>query len=147
MNGMSNKVMLLRHRNRYLSVAKDTKPYVVGFFKPTLIQMTKRIIDVNKDLKIDFDIKNTTVSKDTNIVIELNAVLTIPTLEEPSSVSGVEVEFYPAHDFFKLPYEKQLGIVIPEEIYETEIESWSFLCQTMDPCNNLEDFRNKLSIK
>ena len=153
-----DKVMLLRHKSSFVGVRKGSHQYLVGFFKPSYVQMTKRVLDVSRDLHLEsatFD-----VSRDVNdglqslgvrkrvedLSIDVHARLTMPVMKEEVGTGGVDVEFYRTSDFLMLPFEKRLGVVIAEDLQDTRDNHWVWVCQVIDPCEDFDQFRNSLKM-
>lgn len=151
----ADKVILLRHKSTYVGVRKGSNQYVVGFFKPSLVHMTKRVIDVSRELRLErtgADVVNALlmgqdeapVPKPGDMAIDLSTQLIVPTLTDPRD-SGVEPEFFSAKEFFRLPYQRNLGVVIPDEALEAEGDHWLFQVQVIDPCEDIDEFRRRLA--
>ena len=156
-NSFPEKVMLLRHKNSFVGVRKGINQYVVGFFKPSYVHLAKRVIDTSRDLYLEaasFDVSNDVNDglesmgvgkKVSDLSVDINAKLTIPVVNEPVG-TGVDVEFYKTSDFIMLPFEKRLGVVIAEELQEAKDSHWIWTCQVIDPCEDVEHFRNNLKM-
>lgn len=150
---LPDKVMLLRYQKNgagYVGVRRGKDQFILGFFKPNLVHMAKRVIDVSRELQFDsnypasYDGLSDAIRDEADLTVDIGTVIHLPTLSEPVS-SNVEVEFYKTSDFMKLPYERKLGVVIPEEIIDTQETFWAFACRILDPCEDLDEFRKRLS--
>lgn len=149
---MSRNVFLLRQRPGYgwMCVRNNNSRYVVGFMDHRLVQMTQRVIDTSKELRLLGTDGSVDTEEVKRIVTEAevntgkNKILVVPTLTDRISPM-VDVEPYMYHKFFRFPYDYKLGIVIPEDVTHADGNVWYMSAQVVDPCEDIDDLKKRLA--
>lgn len=143
------------------------KSYIIGFKKlliakyvvdvikvPPQISLTKEntyditadVIENLESLGIDIDYKNIG-----NISIDTSAKLRIEKEEKQNSLQTIDYDQYNLSlklvnmdDFVFMPFENNIGIIMPYDIEYEDTESIVLSSSIIDPCNSISQFRKTL---
>lgn len=150
---------LLRQKTGYLGFSKGNKSYLIGFEVPrhaTLVSKTicksplvllqRHEVDdisyqVNQGVRafgID-DIKMDDLTIDTSAHLSISK-----SREEP--YESYSLEEMDAGDFLCLPFEKDLGVIMPYQLLEDSPNQYVFVSQIIDPCGQADIFRKHLKL-
>lgn len=146
------------------------KSYIIGFNKlimakyvvdvikvPPKISLTKQytyditddIIENLESLGIDIDYNNIG-----NISIDTSAKLKIEKEEEKTDLQTIDYDQYNLSlklvnmdDFVFMPFENNIGIIMPYDIEYEDKESIIMSSSIIDPCNSISEFRKTINNK
>lgn len=130
--------------------------YVVGFSSTHVKQVLRRV-DINKPItlerhyvadisgEINHGLHRLGVDcKMKDVHVDLASLLTIDFRKEDeaaNNLSSIEIQY---DDFLMYPFKMGLGVVMPYDIVEENVDQIVFRSQVIDPCESFELFRNSL---
>lgn len=146
----------------YFGHTYQSKSYVIGFRDPMhawsvckklgphpkLRLRRNEYQDISRDINdglLDFGI----VFDINNVTIDMDALLEISWDKKNTRQSSLEYDVYDLREevLISYPFEKCVGIIFPERLLRNKgEESFKFVCNVIDPVENIELFRSSLKM-
>lgn len=153
-------ISVIKNKNNILGFQHKTKNYIIGFQKhihAKLVHENICIDSINKIMLLGHCIEN--IGKDVSnglkvlgidesyddIGIDLNASLIIPKSKIINKNSDLIISELKFEEFLMYPFNKHIGVSLPYEL-EKNNDYMIFTTQVIDPCNDINLFREKLHI-
>lgn len=143
-----------------LGLNHKTKHYVIGFKNNIHVTIVKknlddnsasnitmfrhRIEDVSEDINTGLIFHGVDSINFQNVTIDVNAQLVVPKKRD-QSILDTQVEPILFEEFIMYPFIKHVGIVIPFELIEDTSHRLVFEAHVVDPCPDIDLFRDNLS--
>jgi hypothetical protein len=169
MNSIKNKAFLLKQKSKTIGVselhANRYRHYIIGFKnvflarkihynihpEPSIRLERSDFIDITKDVKKSFNaIGLNSDSIDSKITIDVFSKIYIPKMlpsggyYNPMNDGGYHVEEISIEDLFLMPFEQNIGVILPSEVYAESAKEFVLSCQIIDPVDSLKHFRKSL---
>ena len=153
-------ISVIKNKNNILGFQHRTKNYIIGFQKPIHAKLVHENIcndSINKIMLLRHCIEN--IGKDVSnglkvlgidesyddIGIDLNASLIIPKSKIINKNNDLIISELKFEEFLIYPFNKHIGVTFSYEL-EKENDYMIFTSQVIDPCNDINLFREKLHI-
>lgn len=151
-------VYMLKGKNGTVGVNHSNKAFVVGFKDkniattvstmlhefPQLSLQCNRLENVAEDINnglIGMGLSNIAVS---DVVIDTEAILYITKKKQDESQNDIIVEHCPFEDFLMYPFYKNIGILLPDDILDSNEDYYMFSCHLVAPSDMPGMFRSSL---
>jgi hypothetical protein len=95
---------------------------------------------------MDFGLINVTMDPDALLEIPLSKNGGRPVKSRGDVSLDYRVMSMNSQDVFSYPFDKRIGLIIPDEIVEESDDSIKYMCQVLDPVDNIEMFRSSLKL-
>lgn len=164
------KGYLLKQQSQTLGLshihARKLHHYVIGFQNPIMARKVHYNIhplpylhlDRGESIDISFELSDSLSSlgvvNDHNdkVTIDVSSKLTIPKMDLEGSIhnplndAGFHLCEVPLEDIYMMPFDKNVGVILPYELFIENSKSFIFLCQIIDPVQSSFHFRKSLPI-
>jgi len=161
------KGYVLKNKNQSVGVSEyhgnRLHHYIVAFKSPILARKVHYTIDPEPVLRIErqgrINIKNeinTCLEElgisgvDNEIYIDVISKLYIPKTKNPGGFNdpmndgGLHMEEGPLEDYYMMPFDKNIGVILPYELFLEDSKNLVFLCQVIDPVDSYKFFRKSM---
>lgn len=166
----ADKIHVIKNTKGSMLSVNHVHQYVVGFPNATLTRRVLRYLPSNPSLglqrhffeDINLDVKRGLMAMDVpvtdmpnELIIDTAALLTIPKLHPVELYDDIsssdDDECYDLFtmdmmDFFMMPLEKNVGIIIPDETLEDSESHYIFRSYVVEPTNDVNNFRKSLRL-
>ena len=162
------KGFVIKKKNQVLGLSERfddrVRQYVIGFKTPVMARKVQYNCHPDPTLRIErSDFINITQEVNTSleilgiagvnssISIDVFATLYILKMNHPGGVSnpmndgGFHLEEYALEDLYMMPFEKNIGLIMPYLIRDDDKKYMVFTCQVIDPVYSTNHFRKSLS--
>lgn len=155
-------VTTIKHNNAMLSVQERGRTYLLGFTQRHDAVKTRRAININKlDIEIHrrmyedvskdvleglsrFNINNIVIP---SLTVDVEAKLIVPIGKPTDNYLTCNFDDVSTEDFMHMPFSRNIGVAfIMEESFESDDSKLVFHTHVIDPCENLEFFKNSLRL-
>ena len=148
-----NTITVLKHNKNHVGMIHKNKSYMIGFHKSQHAQYIQKNIDINKPIILDnedcmnvidivnksLDFRDIPLVNSTNILIDTSARLSVPTINQRDyMLESYDMKF---QDFIMLPFEQNIGIIMPYDIISILDVACVFRAEVVDPVDDLTRFR------
>lgn len=150
---------ILRSQSTYLGYVDKRKSYVIGFKQekhalhvrdraqrvPKLHLHRREFLDVTKDIKWGLENMGVEGIDVANVVIDTQAILHVCyNKDEDGQPSPFEVYPIEERDLIAFPFDKNVGVIIPETVIMADENEIVFASQVIEPMNSITQFRSLL---
>jgi hypothetical protein len=165
---IANKINVVKNAKGNLLSVHHVHQYIIGFeknafrrrvlldlpSKPVLELQRHYFEDINLEVKQGLMSLNIPITDIPNeIIIDTAALLTIPKVQ-PFERFGEEKEYDVTYsvftmdmvEFLSLPFEKNVGIVMPHDMLEDSETQYIFRSYVIEPPNDVNNFRKSLRL-
>jgi len=159
----------LKRKNQSLGISEyhgnRLHHYVVGFKSPILARKVHYNIDPEPVLRLEranrINIKhelNTCLDElgiggvDNDVYIDVLSMLYVPKTRniggpmDPMNDGGFHLEELPLEDFYMMPFDKNIGIVLPYDLFMEDSKNLVFHCQVIDPVDSYKYFKKSMKL-
>lgn len=159
--------LLLHKPSKLFMGYNDGRSYIVGFKNAHHARVvSKRISGLPPELKLrrsnyeniapaindgllsfglDFGLDNVTIDPDALLEIPLSKKDTPLRNRKAISFDYGVVQMEP-RTLYGYPFDKHIGLILPDEVVEESEDSIKYICQVLDPVENIEMFRSSLKL-
>lgn len=155
---MMYSVLVHKGTKMYLGLSHESHHYVVGFKNLKQANMVSKRVGPRPQLKIHRTFYENIAStlndgladsglgyNFTDVTIDTEAVLEVPWDELTPSILPYRAIQVPFQQIISWPFEKRLGIIMADEMLKnSNTSSFNFICQVIDPVEDIEMFRTSL---
>jgi hypothetical protein len=137
----ASKVYTLQQKDRTLSVVHKKRNYVIGFKNVTTARKVHYFINPEPKLLLICNeyIEKQVEMHNQNITIHIDpkATLFIPKMRgsflDPMNDANFHMSHHKEDEFLRFPFEKNLGIIMPYELFEESDDEFIFKAVVVDP--------------
>lgn len=147
-----------------LTDPKTNKPYVIGFPKHHMAQRACTWLPTEPLIKLQRGAHDnmTTEFNETlveiglgkfvvdNLMVDCGALLVVPKrskgdIDDVEAINNYKVFNIPSEEFTLYPFERSIGIIVPQETVRETKKTITYLSMVIDPCFNANLFAKHLS--
>lgn len=151
---------VLRQKSGFLGYSKEARSYIIGFdskkyakavcktvSKSPLILLSRHDVDdISDQVNIGAKAFGVDSMDVTDLTIDTEAQLTITKSQERLLEEFYKLEDMDAGDFLCMPFERDLGVIMPYKLINETVNEYVFLSQVIDPCGQPDMFRKHLKM-
>ena len=166
----SEKGYVLKRKSQSLGLSEyhgnRLHHYIVGFKSSILARKVHYNIDPEPILRLErahrIDISNelnTCLDElgisgvDNRVYIDVMSMLYVPKAQHPGGIldpmndGGFHMEEHPLEDLYMMPFDKNIGIVLPYDLFMEDSKKLVFYCQVIDPVDSYKHFKKSMKLQ
>ncbi len=163
----SPKGFLIKHKNKTLGLteyhANRLHQYVIGFKSPILARKIHYNMDPEPILRLERNDRINITQEinillnglgiadvDNEVYIDVMSMLYIPKMANAGSIldpmndGGFHLEEENLEDLYMMPFEKNIGMILPYDLVMEDQKQMVLACQVIDPVDSTKHFRRAM---